>query len=222
MHKTKLPEPGGVEKLQEDFRQFLIKQEKDLKPYIDGTAEDELRTMSSVTPELLDLCIDCLQNAGPANDDAQKGILHRKGLKTYYQGRWATLRPVRDRFDNPETEMIWKCLAMLRMMQLNLAGDEDWTNVWCKSLMYDAKRLFDLVFRSRDRTLGWETKTVRLRREVRCAACYSSGRSPAEIWDLDRVTVIPCSEGHMIHREDVATWFVGNQKHCPECDEVVL
>jgi hypothetical protein len=81
---------------------------------------------------------------------------------------------------------VWKALVTLRMMQLNLAGDENWKDHWIPSLMYDKERQFKFVFTSKDGTTGWDHTIAQNKFEEICSACGTYGR---KIWKQERMTV---------------------------------
>ena len=215
LEKQKWPEEG-VEQLRAQFKSYLVQEEGYYKHHIDGEASGQFSV--GVWPEgLKALRNDCEQRAP---GDANKGILYSKGPNNKFQYRYDLFEPIRHALE-PEsdaTDPIWKALVTLRMMQLNLAGDQDWKNIWYESLMYETKRLFKLVFKSKDGTNEWDTAIANNKFEEMCGACGIYGRKK---WKQDRMTVVPCSKNHTIHTGDVAEYFK-NQKTCPDCGEIVL
>lgn len=148
-----------------------------------------------------------------------KDILAEQGIDRASNGsrKPAPLKDVRDQCIQDE---FFSSLVTLRMMQLNLAGDDKFSTSWAKSMLRSNKRLAELIFKNKVGIAGWKTKLLSDKEKV-CSACRSLDHSKQlELISMgDQVTVLPCPQDRLIHTRCVGEW-TRDFKHCPECPDM--
>ena len=115
-------------------------------------------------------------------------------------------------------DVVYVPLILMRMAQLDLAGDDDYARNYVPTLKWSSERLWKLIFNARDGVDGFESELMGMR-QVICGICCRGIGIP------DKITIVPCPERHKFHKRCLEYWLGQTHKHkyCPyHQDEFIL